>query len=151
MGESMANSELVMRRVNLRSTSLKAFIVRRWYDFRNGHSMYLAFTLSFTNFILIFYRLLIERIAILHSLLPELWLFALIFIVTYPTAACIIGWIHRYKIVPIESVVRGEVGSFSARIWRTLIDYLLDPTKEENIAQLKRLREYLESIEKRSG
>ena len=35
---------------------------RRWLDFRFGHSIYLIFALSFINFILIFHRLLIERI-----------------------------------------------------------------------------------------
>lgn len=127
---------------------LRAFMIRRWIDFRNGHSMYLAFTLSFINFILIFYRLLVEKVAMLHTLLPELWMFAAVFLTTYPIIACIVGWVHRYKVVPIESVVRGEVGSFSAMIWRTLIDYILSPN-HETVNQLKKLRDYLEEIEKR--
>ena len=30
---------------------------RRWYDFRQGHGMYLVFAMTFTNFVLIFYNI----------------------------------------------------------------------------------------------
>ena len=128
---------------------LKSFLVRRWYDFRYGHSMYLAFLLSFTNFILICYRLLIERIPALHLLMPELWTFAAIFLIVYPITASIVGWMHRRKIQPIESRVVGEVSSWGAMIWRTFIDYVLDPNNPVNRAKLEALRDRLKVIEER--
>ena len=47
---------------------------RRWWEFRQGHSIYLIFVLTFVNFILIAYRLLIERVTFLQELIPELWI-----------------------------------------------------------------------------
>jgi len=41
---------------------------RRWYDFRLGHSVYLIFALTFLNFVLIFHRLLIERVHFLNEI-----------------------------------------------------------------------------------
>jgi len=46
--------------------------------------------------------------------------------------------------------VKGEVNPFSAMIWRALIDYLLDPSQEA-AGRLRRLRDYLEEIERRAG
>lgn len=44
---------------------------RRWWEFRQGHSVYLIFVLTFVNFILIAYRLLIEKIAYFKEIFPE--------------------------------------------------------------------------------
>jgi len=48
---------------------------RRWFDFRQGHSVYLIFALTFANFILIFYRLLIERVEVFNEIFSSLWIF----------------------------------------------------------------------------
>ena len=58
----------------------EGWIRRRWWEFRQCHSIYLIFLLTFVNFILISYRLLIEKITIFKELIPELWIFALLFI-----------------------------------------------------------------------
>ena len=39
----------------------QSWVRRRWWEFRQGHSIYLIFILTFVNFILIAYRLLIEE------------------------------------------------------------------------------------------
>ena len=70
----------------------ESWIRRRWWEFRQGHSIYLIFLLTFMNFILISYRLLIERITIFKELIPDLWIFALLFIVVYLPAAVLIGY-----------------------------------------------------------
>ena len=59
----------------------EGWVRRRWWEFRQGHSIYLIFALTFINFILISYRLLIEKVAILGELIPELWIFAILFLV----------------------------------------------------------------------
>jgi len=46
----------------------KDFLRRRWYDFRLGHTTYLVFIISFSNFILIFYNLYLEKFGIKISL-----------------------------------------------------------------------------------
>ena len=69
----------------------KNWIRRRWFDFRQGHGVYLIFALTFANFVLIFHRLLIERIEILNEIFSELWIFALFFILIYIPLSIVIG------------------------------------------------------------
>ena len=38
------------------------WVRRRWLDFRNGHSIYLVFAMTFANFITIQYQLLIDKL-----------------------------------------------------------------------------------------
>ncbi len=52
---------------------------RRWFDFRNGHTIYLVFLLSFSNFVLIFHRLLVERVNFLNEIFLDLWFFIIMF------------------------------------------------------------------------
>ena len=64
---------------------------RRWYDFRQGHGMYLVFAMSFVNFVLIFYRLLIEEVNFLDEIFSNLWIFVIIFLMGYIPLAILIG------------------------------------------------------------
>ena len=73
----------------------QSWIRERWWEFRTGHSTYLIFLLTFVNFILISYRLLIEKIPIFQTLIPDLWIFALLFLTIYVPAAIVIGFWHR--------------------------------------------------------
>jgi len=68
------------------------FMRRRWLDFRLGHTTYLTFALAFSNFILIFHRLLIERIPVLDKIFSELWVFAVFFIVIYIPLSSLVGY-----------------------------------------------------------
>ncbi|NOJ28310.1 MAG: hypothetical protein DA330_09905, partial [Nitrososphaera sp.] len=72
-------------------------------DFRNGHSIYLAFVLSFVNFILIVYNLGISSIPVLNQALSNVWVFAAIFIFLYIPAAILIGYWHRKKQYSVEN------------------------------------------------
>lgn len=67
---------------------------RRFYDFRNGHTIYLAFTMNFVQFIIIFYSLAIERFNFLQLLFPEIWQWVIFFVAIYAPAAVIIGRWH---------------------------------------------------------
>ncbi len=69
----------------------KAWMSRRWFDFRLGHSTYLIFALSFGNFVLIFHRLFIERVPALNEIFSSLWIFVFVFILAYIPIAIIIG------------------------------------------------------------
>ena len=53
---------------------------RRWLDFRNGHSIYLIFIMTFANFVTIQYSLLIDKIPAVNSVFNNIWTFAIIFI-----------------------------------------------------------------------
>ena len=121
---------------------------RRWWEFRQGHSIYLIFMLTFVNFILISYRLLIERVAIFKELIPELWIFALLFIVCYIPAATLIGFWHRRTQLRVETTIVNQQNPILAKMIRTLLDVQTGVASEEEI---KEFRKMLEKIEKKSG
>jgi uncharacterized protein YneF (UPF0154 family) len=119
---------------------------RRWWEFRQGHSIYLIFMLTFVNFILISYRLLIEKVAIFKELIPELWIFALLFIIIYIPAATLIGFWHRRTQLRVETTIINQQNPVLARMIRTLLDVQTGTASKEEI---KEFRKMLEKIEKK--
>lgn len=79
------------------------YFKRRWFDFRNGHSVYLAFVLTFVNFILITYNFAIKQEGFLHGIISNLGVFVLLFIAVYVPSAIIIGYWHRRNQYSIEN------------------------------------------------
>jgi uncharacterized protein YneF (UPF0154 family) len=121
---------------------------RRWWEFRQGHSVYLIFMLTFINFILISYRLLIEKVVIFKELFPELWIFAILFIVCYIPAAVLIGFWHRKTQLRVETTLVQQQNPVLAKMVRTLLDVQTGKATEKEIEEF---REMLEKIEKRKG
>ena len=76
----------------------KGFIRRRWLDFRNGHSIYLAFLLTFINFILISYNFLIKQLPFGIGDSMTLPSFILLFVLIYiPTAITLGVWYRKHQ------------------------------------------------------
>ena len=123
----------------------EGWIRRRWWEFRQGHSIYLIFILTFVNFILISYRLLIEKITIFKELIPELWIFALIFISVYIPAAILIGVWHRRTQLRVETTLVNQQNPVLAKMIRTLLDVQTGKASQEEI---KEFRNMLTKIEK---
>ncbi|BDQ31826.1 hypothetical protein NZNM25_19670 [Nitrosopumilus zosterae] len=121
---------------------------RRWWEFRQGHSVYLIFVLTFINFILIAYRLLIERVIFFKELIPELWIFAVMFIIFYIPAATLIGYWHRKTQLRVETTLVQQQNPVLARMIRTLLDVQTGKASEEEIAEFRKM---LNNIEKRLG
>jgi uncharacterized protein YneF (UPF0154 family) len=119
---------------------------RRWWEFRQGHSVYLIFMLTFINFILISYRLLIEKVIFFKELFPELWVFAVLFIVCYIPAAVLIGFWHRKTQLRVETTLVQQQNPVLAKMVRTLLDVQTGKATEKEIEEF---REMLEKIEKR--
>ena len=119
---------------------------RRWWEFRQGHSVYLIFMLTFTNFILISYRLLIEKIPFFKELVPDLWVFAITFIAFYLPAAILIGYWHRKTQLRVETTLVQQQNPVLARMVRTLLDVQTGRASEEEI---KEFRDMLKTIEKK--
>ncbi len=124
----------------------KGWTRRRWWEFRQGHSVYLIFMLTFINFILISYRLLIEKVEIFKELIPDLWLFAVLFIVIYVPAAIIIGYWHRKTQLRVDSTLIQQQNPVLAKMIRTLLDV---QTGNASSKEIKEFREFLEKIEKK--
>jgi len=121
-----------------------AWFRRRWYDFRQGHGMYLVFAMSFTNFVLIFYRLLVEQIDFLGGVFTNLWIFLVIFLAVYIPAAILIGNWHRKTQMKIEHEQAMKQNPLMAKNFRVLLDLLEGKASAKEVEDL---RKFLKSIE----
>ena len=117
---------------------------RRWYDFRQGHGMYLVFIMSFTNFVLIFYRLLIEQIKFLGDVFTNLWIFVVIFLIMYVPIAILIGNWHRRTQMKIEHEQSMKQSPLMAKNFRIMLDLL---EGKASSSEVENLRKFLKSIE----
>ena len=124
----------------------ESWMRRRWWEFRQGHSVYLIFMLTFVNFILISYRLLIEKIPIFNNIFPDLWIFALLFIIIYVPLAVIIGIWHRKTQLRVETTIVNQQNPILAKMIRTLLDVQTGRASKEEI---EKFRKMLTDIEKR--
>jgi len=122
------------------------FLRRRWLDFRNGHSIYLAFVLTFINFILITYNFAVTKLTFFHGIIDSLWIFALLFIAIYIPAAIIIGYWHRRNQYSVENeamIRENWIWAWVMRYEIRLIQGKTTPKENELMVQ------YLEAILKR--
>jgi len=131
-------------RISLDSTWLR----RRWFDFRQGHSIYLIFAMAFANFVLIFYRLLIEQVEILGNIFSSLWMFIVAFLLVYIPVALLIGYWHRKTQMRVEQEQAMRQNPMMARNFRMLVDIFEGKATKEEIEDF---RKQLKSIEKGSG
>ena len=124
-----------------------AWLRRRWLDFRFGHTVYLIFALSFANFILIFHRLLIERVESLNEFFSSLWMFGVVFILVYIPVSIGIGAWHRRTQIKVETEQQLLQNPFMARNFRMLIDIIEGKASKEEIEKFRNL---LNRIEKKA-
>ncbi len=111
-------------------TELKKRILRCWTYFRRAHSTYLAFFISFANFIVIQYRLLIQYVPFLHYIFSSLTAFALTFFAIYVPLAILIGWLDYRKLaVPVDTALMAKANPYSRDIAKAL--YLIADGKYE--------------------
>ena len=64
----------------------------RFWDFRQGHGVYLSNVLGFMSFITVTYVLLISKIPEMEKIFPTVYIYAAFFLITYPCAAIIVGF-----------------------------------------------------------
>lgn len=124
----------------------QGWLRERWWEFRMGHSTYLIFVLTFVNFVLIAYRLLIEKIPIFQEIFSDLWVFAVLFLAVYIPAAIIIGYWHRRTQLKVENTITMQQNPFYAKLFRVLIDVQLGKMSKEEI---EKFRTFLIDIEKK--
>ena len=122
------------------------YIRRRWLDFRNGHSIYLIFLMTFANFIVIQYRLLIDRMPSIDSLTGgNIIGFAMTFIAIYVPLAIIIGYWHRKSQWRVEAEALFNENRIGATMWLFVIDLIDGKITEQ---EKKEMREMLLKITK---
>jgi len=118
---------------------------RRWLDFRFGHSLYLIFALSFANFILIFYRLLIEKSEFLNEVFSSLWIFAIVFVILYIPISIAIGIWHRKTQMYVEAELTMKHNAFLAKMFHILVDMIDGNATKEEIQNFRALLTKIES------
>lgn len=121
----------------------KGRILRYWTYFRRGHSIYLVFLISFANFAVIQYRLLVSQITWLKILFPSLTTFIIAFLITYVPLAIIIGWLdYRRLAVPIDLTLMARASPFSRDLAKALI-LIAEGRNKEAVEILKKWTEKL--------
>jgi len=142
-------SIIIYLRFKIKTIKMKTpWIRRRWLDFRLGHSVYLIFLLSFSNFILIFHRLLIERIEPLNELFSNLWVFVAVFVILYIPISVGLGAWHRRTQISVETEQSLLNNPFMARNFRMLVDMIEGKASKEDI---EKFRDLLKNIEKKTS
>jgi len=100
----------------------KQRILRWWTYFRRGHNTYLVFLLSFANFVVIQYRLLVEYVPTLKMILSSLLVFAMIFFLLYVPIAVLIGWYdYRRLAVPVDTALSARASPWTQDLAKALI------------------------------
>jgi hypothetical protein len=117
-----------------------------WLDFRNGHSVYLSFILTFMNSILIAYHFAISQFANMGNVFFSVGLFALFFLGLYIPAAVIIGYWHRRHQWTVENEALLQENWVWAWISRYQIRLIEGKATE---TETKQVMDYLEGILKR--
>jgi len=110
-------------------------LIRYWVYFQRGHRSYLAFLISFANFVVIQYRLFIQYVSFLSQIFPHLLHFIAIFIVIYVPVSIVVGWLDYKKVsVPVETTLHVEVNPWNKDLARAL--YLLAEGKNEEAKKI---------------
>jgi hypothetical protein len=118
-----------------------SWVRRRWLDFRQGHTIYLVFAMTFLNFITIQYALLIDRVPALNSIFSNLWLFALVFISAYMPLAIVIGYWHRKTQWKVEQEAMFSENVVQARLWLFMIRLVQGKISEKEQAEMQEMLE----------
>lgn len=112
---------------------------RRWFDGRTGSSVYLLFVLTFVNFVLIAYRYLLEQDAYTEELISNLWVFGLIFLITYIPISIIIGYWHRKTQLSVETTIQQKETPFFCKMMRVLLDATTGKASKEEIEEFRKM------------
>ena len=116
---------------------------RRWLDFRNGHSIYLVFMMTFANFVTIQYSLLIDKIPVVSSTFSNIWTFAIVFVAAYVPLGMIIGYWHRKSQWKVEQEAMFRENVVGAKMWLFTIDLIDGKVTEE---EKRNMRDFLSTI-----
>jgi len=121
------------------------FVRKLWLDGRMGLNTYLMFVVTFTNFIIIAYNFLLEG-TVFDDYAQHLWIFLIIFIISYFPAGILIGRWHSHTQLPVEYTMRDFENPVFAQMVRGILDVQTGKATKEEI---KEFREFCEEIESR--
>ena len=125
--------------------NISQWYTKRFFEFRIGNKQYIGLAIALLNFVLIFYRLLIEQIEFLGNLISNLWVFLLIFLAVYIPTAILIGYWHRRTQLSTENTIKRLEDPLLAHICRIILDTRIGKSSKKEINELK---EFLSEIDK---
>lgn len=97
---------------------LKRVVLRSWFYYRMGYSLYLSQPVAFGAYASSIYYLAIKSVPFLNNLFPEFHLFLITAIVLLPIVGSTLGWLH-YKKMPFhvaELDIQNEASPYSMEI-----------------------------------
>lgn len=119
---------------------------RRWLDFRQGHSIYLIFIMTFANFITIQYKLLLDKIPSVDVLTGgNIIGFAIVFVALYVPVGILIGYWHRKSQWRVEAEALFRENKIGATMWLFVIDLIDNKVTDQ---EKKEMRDMLLKITK---
>lgn len=119
---------------------------RRWLDFRQGHSIYLIFIMTFANFITIQYKLLLDKIPSVDVLTGgNIIGFAIVFVALYVPIGILIGYWHRKSQWRVEAEALFRENKIGATMWLFVIDLIDGKVTDQ---EKKEMRDMLLKITK---
>ena len=110
-----------------------------WLDGRLGHTTYLMFFLTFINFIIISFNFLIEDNTYLQEIIPSMWIFTIVFVITYIPISILIGRWHRYNQLNVEYRILHEENKEIATMIRTLLDVQTGKATKDEINEFRKM------------
>jgi len=120
---------------------------RRWLDFRQGHSIYLVFAMTFLNFVTIQYSLLVNRvpvlgtIPILGAIFTNFSIFATVFVAAYMPLAIVIGYWHRRSQWKVEQEAMFNENVIQAKLYLFLINLIEGRASEKEREDMRKVLE----------
>ena len=130
--------KLIMRVINNFRRDPKGLILRLWIYMRRGHGTYLVFFLSFANFVVIQYRLLVQYVPVLKLVFSSLTAFVVVFFLVYVPLAILIGWYdYRRFAVPVEATLGARASPWRRDLAKALI-LIAEGRNEEAVEILKK-------------
>ena len=115
--------------------ALKNRLLRYFVYFRRAHSTYFAYALSFTNFLVITYTLLLHQVfgLPLDPLHFALWI--VLFLPTYAVVCVLVGWIdYRKGLFKVETTVAAAHNPWIQDLLRAI--YLLADGRNEEVKKV---------------
>ena len=116
-----------------------------WYDARTGSTVYLLFVLSFVNFILITYRYLLETDPQTEELFSNLWIFGVIFLVTYIPISILIGFWHRRTQLSVENYIQQKESPVFCKLVRNILDVKTGKASKQDIEEFRKMLSKIET------
>jgi hypothetical protein len=125
-----------------RNRSIGTWVGRRFWEYRQFYSAYVALFISISTWITVQYRLVFEDAPILNNIFSDLWIFLLVAVVIFSVGSILGGhYIHRKRQFRIEQELAVEENPY---LYRAI------PGKERDliipifILQLETLEELLQ-------